>query len=383
MPDDFDFEALRELLAGAGLQLVVAERAGSNPYSGFALDAGDELIESVRADAIAWLNGVESSRVPVPYDENTLLAEHEVATSDVDVIDQQLLDTLQASAEDRPRPDAAPEPKLIRLYALVAVGGDRAMFIRRQNPVRHLGRGIVFTRILLGSRLTDAGPVFVYDGQFDLVVWRDAVLITRDTALDAVFLTEELRERQTREAATALAGSLWPGDAPALDAAIAADRPFATKLRKIHRAGNFDRVDPAGWEPTIRDFELGLHVEGGRLALPDRRPGRWELLSLIEDGFVRGAASGAKYRSNSQRVWERRRIAEVGIEDGRVRSLAGVGPWSPRSASEAIEDIRGRRAEYVIEADGELHVVQVGADADGEFLYAGDGSNLLLAMPSA
>jgi hypothetical protein len=379
MPDGFDFQGLREHIAQAGLQLVVAERVGSNPYAGFALDADNDLIEQVRTDAIDWLNGVETSRLPVPYGENTLLAEHEVATSDAAILDEDLLTTLEAAAMDRPRPDAAPEPRLIRLYALVSVGGDRAMLIRRQNPVRHLGRGVLFTRILVRNRLTDAGPVFVYDGQFDLVVWRDAVLITRDTALDAVFLTDELRERQTGEAATALAGSLRPGDAAALNAAIAADRPFATKLRKIYRGGHFDRVDPAGWEPTIRDFALGLSVEHGRLALPDRRRGRWELLSLIEDGFVRGAATGAKYRTNSQQVWERRRVTGVAVANGRVTSLAGTSEWSPRSASDAIEDIRRRRAEYVVEADGEMHVVQVGEDEDGEFLFAGDGANLLLA----
>jgi hypothetical protein len=381
MPDDFDFDGLREHIAGADLQLVVAERVGSDPYTGLALDAGEDLIEEVRVDTIDWLDGIESKRLPVPYDENTLLAEHEVATSDIDVIDEQLVATLQAAAEDRPRPDAAPEPHLIRVYALVSVGGDRAMFVRRQNPVRHLRRNVV-TRLLLGSRLAEAPPIFVYDGQFDLVVWRDAVLIMRDTALDSVFLTEELRERQTRDAATALAGALRPGDAAALDAALAADRPFSTKLRKIHRAGHFDRVDPGGWEPTIRDFELGLRVEGGRLALPDRRSGRWILLSLIEDGFVRGAATGAKYRSNSQRVWERRRVTGVGIEDGRVRSLAGTGPWSPRSAAEVIEDIHGRRAEYVVEAEGELHAIYVAADEDGELLVAGEGSNLLVGLPA-
>jgi hypothetical protein len=381
MPDGFDFDGLREHVAGADLQLVVAERVGSDPYTGLALDAGEDLIEQVRTDTIDWLDGIESKRLTVPYDENTLLAEHEVATSDIEVVDEQLVATLQAAAEDRPRPDAAPEPQLIRVYALVSVGGDRGMFIRRQNPVRHLRRNVV-TRLLLGSRLAEAPPIFVYDGQFDLVVWRDAVLITRDTALDSVFLTEELRERQTREAANALAGSLRPGDAAALDAALAADRPFATKLRKIHRAGHFDRVDPGGWEPTIRDFELGLRVEDGRLALPDRRNGRWILLSLIEDGFVRGAATGAKYRSNSQRVWERRRVTAVGVENSRVLSLSGRGPWSPRSDAEAIEDIHGRRAEYVVEADGELHVVYVAPDEDGELLVAGEGSNLLLGLPA-
>ncbi len=159
--------------------------------------------------------------------------------------------------------------------------------------------------------------------------------------------------------------------------------PDQPQGQSTDRAGNFDWVDPAGWEPTIRDFALGLRVEGGRLALPDRRVGRWELLSLIEDGFVRGAATGAKYRTNSQRVWERRRVTEVGTADGRVRSLAGGGAWLPRSAAEVIEDIRGRRAEYVIEAGGELHIIQVGADADGEFLFAGDSPNLLLSLPGA
>lgn len=121
------------------------------------------------------------------------------------------------------------------------------MLIRRQNPVRHLRRNVV-TRLLIGSRLAEAPPIFVYDGQFDLVVWRDAVLITRDTALDSVFLTQELRERQTREAAAALAGSLRPADATALNATLAADHPslpscarstaVAISTASIRRVGN-------------------------------------------------------------------------------------------------------------------------------------------------
>jgi hypothetical protein len=179
------------------------------------------------------------------------------------------------------------------------------------------------------------------DGEFDLVVWRDTVLVTRDTSLDAVFLTAELRERQTQEAATALAGALRPEDSTALQGALAADGPFAAKLPKVHRAGHFDRVDPAAWQPTIDDFEPGLRVEDGRLALPSQRRGRWHLLYLIEDGFVRGAATGAKYRSNSQRVWARRRVTSAGVDDGRVTSLAGAGVWSPRSAERRSRTFAG------------------------------------------
>lgn len=379
MPDEFDFDGLRVHLDTADLQLVVAEREGATAYAGTALDAGDALIEELRADAMAWLAKVATARLPVQYDENTLLADHEVAISEAEIVEPQLIEVLETAARDRPGPDAGPEPRLIRLYALVSVGGERALFIRRQNPVRHLGRGVI-TRLLVRNRLTEAPPIFVYDGEFDLVVWQDTVLVTRDTSLDAVFLTAELRERQTREAATALAGTLRSEDAPTLQTVLAADAPFAAKLRKVHRTGHFDRVDPASWQPTITDFELGLRVEDGRLTLPAQRRGRWELIYLIEDGFVRGAATGAKYRSNSQRVWERRRVTSVGVDNGRVTSLAGAGAWSPRSASEAVEDIRGHRAEYVVEAGVELHIVQVGEDADGEYLFAGDGPNLLLAL---
>jgi hypothetical protein len=370
MPE-FDFAGLDKYLAGSPLAVVVAERdARTSTFTGHALELDAGTVESFRAEALKHVRGL-AGRELLDHQEQTLLAETQASVSDPDVLAPGLIEELKRAAKQRPGQEGDPLPDRIRMYALVAADGDKAaILLRRQNPVRHLSSGI--TRLLFGSRLEDAPPVFVYDGRFDLVVWGGKVLIVADTALDALFEDDRLRKDQTKRAATALSRHVRAEDAGKV-ASLGDDASIGAKLRKMWKAGIFDQVDVAALPRVIGEFDLDLEVENGKLVIPTGRRRVWELLALIEDAFVRGAASNGRYRANSKFAWLQRIVTGIRVRKSKPTELLGSGGWSPVAIEDAADDVLHRKIQYVVR-DGEDLRPLVIAPAD-----SGDG--VVLSVP--
>lgn len=375
----FEPAAVREFFEGARSAVVVAERdAAQRHYRAFALDVSDDLQAEFRDRAITSLRTYDDGLLPVPYDENTLLSDEEYAVTDSSVLDPALIAELERAGSVSPDQDHPPVPNRLRLYALVARSANhRALLIRQQNPVRHLTRDVL-TMALSGSRLTRAEPTFVYDPNFDIVVFDNTVAIRNQRAFDTVFRDDAQRAEETRRAVNALGQYIRRADHTAVADAAGADSLYAAKLRRSLISAVFDMVDMAAVRATADDFSLALTFEGDRAVFPRTRAGRWELLYVLEDDFVQGRATGRRYRANSKRDWARRSVDSARIEQGRVIELRGPGDWSPRTAAEAIDDIaRRRRTEYVAQlADGPALIEVRGHDDERELWVSGDDPNI-------
>lgn len=380
---EFDFPGLLEYLAGVDFTIVVAERdARGGDFEARSLEIDERTLELFRVEALKHIRSL-SARELLDHRESTLLAETEASVTDRGILDPQILDVLIQAANRRPGAEGDPVPDRIRLYALVALDTRRtALLLRRQNPVRHLRGGV--TRILFGSRLDEARPVFVYDGRFDVLVWNNEVLVAADNALDALFEDERLRRQQTDQAMAALARHVRSADAGLLRT-VADDGAMAAKLRKMWKAGVFESVDPSQLAQVIDQFELDVQLEDGKLVLPAARTPRWELLALVEDAFVWGAASRRPYRANSKFGWSRRIVTGVRREGGRITTFLGRGAWSPVSIEDAADDQVHRKISYVIHGPESLRplVIKPGAD-EGEYeasVLGAEGNDLLAALP--
>lgn len=376
MPD-LDLAALRTLVLGGNIAVVVAERAGPRePFQAYSLDLAQGLSEDFRDRAIATLSGYENL-VAVPFEENTQLGDHELGMSDRTVVDATLLGLLERAARGQPDVDRDFRPDRLRLYAVAATTGAHVgLLIRAQNPVRHLRPDHLTFRFLRG-RLTRADPIFVYDATFDLLVYDDVVAVLSQSALEAVFMDPERRERDNATALVAVAGFIRDIDHAALAEVAGRDSRYATKLRRMYRSGVFETVDMSAIVTTIAEFNLELQVVDGRISFPQRLAARWELLYALEDAYVFGRATGRPYLASAKRFWQRRSIDSVTISNGQVAEVRGPGDWSPRPASRVIADLRARkRIEYVARLDDGPAPVGAQPFGDGEVLWVAGPDNI-------
>jgi len=368
MPE-LDLDTLRDVVAGARIAVVVAERGGPRePIAAYALDLDQAITADFRDRAVATLADYADGLLPIPFEENTQLADHELGVADIELLDPTLVGELRRAARAQPDRDHEARPGRLRLYAVAATtDAHLGLLIRAQNPVRHL-RPDHLTFRFLGGRLTRADPLFVYDAAFDLVVLDDVVGIRSQSALEALFMDPEVRDRDTETALGSVAPFIREIDHAELLGAATRDSRYSAKLRRMFRSGVFAAVDMAAIAQTIDEFYLELRVVNGRLAFPRTRSARWELVYALEDAYVTGRATGRRYQAPSKRAWVRRSIDRVSVVDGRVIEVSGPGNWSPRSAAAVIEDLRAQRPiEYVARLDDgpalvEAHPVGVGAE---------------------
>lgn len=376
MPD-LDLAALRTLVLGGHIAVVVAERAGPRePFVAYSLDLANDISADFRDRALVTLADY-TTLVTVPYEDNTQLAEHELGIASGNILDATLLTELTRAARSQPEVDHEPRPERIRLYAVAATSGQHVgLMICAQNPVRHLQRDHLTLRFL-GGRLTRADPIFVYDAAFDLLVLDDAVGVRSQAALEAFFMDPALRERDTAAALVAVAGFVLDVDHAALAQAAGRDSRYASKLRRMYRSGVFDRIDMAAIATTIAEFNLELRVVQHRVAFPHRQPARWELLYALEDAYVFGRSTGRRYLASAKRPWERRSVDRVTVADGMVRAVQGPGDWSPRAAADVIADLRAkRRIEYVARLDDGPVAIEIRSVGPDEVLWV-PGANEL------
>ena len=375
---DLELDRLRDWVAAGPIAVVVAERVSPRaPFTAYALDLDRGISTEFRDRALATLADYGAGLLPVPFEDNTQLAEHELGVADQDLLDPAVLDVLLAAARAQPQRDHEARPERLRMYAVASVTDEHsALLIRAQNPVRHL-RPDHLTLRFLGGRLTHSDPLFVYDASFDLLVFDGAVGVRSQNALEILFMDPDRRDRETADALASAASFVQAADHATLSDAANRDSRYAAKLRRMFRSGVFETVDLAAVAKTIEDFNLELRMVDGKLAFPTRRSARWELIYVLEDAFVYGQATGRRYQAPAKRAWTRRSIDGVTVENGVVTSVHGPGSWSPRTAAEVLGDMRARRrVEYVARLDEGPSLVEIRPLGGSEVLWVPGDSPL-------
>jgi hypothetical protein len=401
---EFDFPGLLDFLTVQPVQLAIVQlRRGHDATASEVIRLKiDNTVEgSLRRSAQRAVASLRRREV-IDFDEGWLPYEHEVAVANRDLIAGPLFGRITdaygkepgqiggPTDEDETDDDAgrAGEDQSIRAYALVAQeGANTALVIRRQNPVKTLGRRLV-TAVFSGDELTQTRRIFVYDGRADLVVWNNQVLVVTPGAYERLFGDPVKLEAELQSALQHVNDRVRPGNMDAIRE-FASDQNFARGLRKLLRGGALEEPDMPKVLDKVRNWGVDeIQVEGGRLVVGSTITARWQFLHLLDDGYLLSDVTGHRYEVNSKRQWIRFEVAAVTLgENDRVTTLVGSGPWSPASAANAIEDIKKHRAGY-------YHVTPTGSNriitrpVNGEDVLwseSGDGRNALLglAIPTA
>lgn len=133
MPE-LDLEALRAWIASGPIAVVVAERAGPRePSTAYALDLDEGIAAEFRDRSLASLADYATGLLPVAFEDNTQLAEHELGVGDVDLLDECVVTTITDAARRQPRQDHEVRPERLRLYAVASVGDDHSAQSRHRS----------------------------------------------------------------------------------------------------------------------------------------------------------------------------------------------------------------------------------------------------------
>jgi hypothetical protein len=222
-------------------------------------------------------------------------------------------------------------------------GGDVAMFFRRRDPVERLTRS-TFTAKLFGDRLTSLDDVFIFDSGFDLVLFRERVLIKSSTAFEALFLSDATRRAGARRAVEVLQGRIRVANAAALDAVIGSDLRFTTRLRAVERRGLLAQLDIAALRRTSARFGIEHRMLRGDelLFIPNWR---FKWLAALEDSLVESPGTGRLSIARIRDDWRRRLVTCVSRDAaGDVAGLEGT--WGRIDATQAIRRLHSGAETY-------------------------------------
>lgn len=396
---EFDFPGLLDFLTVQPVQLAIVQvRRGHDATASEVIRLKiDNTVEgSLRRSAHRAVASLRRRDV-IDFDEGWLPYEHEVAVASRDLIEGPLLSQItqiygkepgqiggptdQDEIDEDPERDG--EDQSIRAYALIAQeGNNKALVIRRQNPVKTLGRRLV-TAVFSGGELTQTRRIFVYDGRADLVVWNNQVLVVTPGAYERLFGDPVKLEAELQSALQHVNDRVRPGNMDAIRE-FASDQNFARGLRKLLRGGALEEPDMPKVLDKVRSWGVDeIRVEGDRLVVGSTITARWQFLHLLDDGYLLSDVTGRRYEVNSKRQWIRLEVSAVTLgENDRVATLIGSGSWSPKSRANAIDDIKKHRAGY-------FHVTPTGSNRiitrqiNGEDVLwseSGDGENALLGL---
>jgi len=377
---NFDIERLIKLTsrADAGVAMVTLriEEAPENARGAQATARYLNLDERLR---IRFRTGLRRallplrSHPPVPYEHGWVGLDQEVAEGDEALLEGGVMPVIRDVLRRNPGTDFAvpPRPKTEHEADLdeLVVGGyavvvrhrnyPSATFIRRRDPVEHLGRNR-FTGLLDGDLLNKADRVFIFDSSYDIAIFDGQVLIRSHEAFEALFSNVTVRREGARQAVTTLATRMRIANPADLDRVIADDTRFAGRLRAIDRRGQLARLDPVAVRRTTERFGIDHRMlRGDDLVFVPAW--RWHWLSVLEDSLVESPGTQTLYSARVKRDWRRYEVTCV-TRDARGEVAELGGDFGLVSADVAMRHLRNGSATYFAERpDGraEIDVAEV------------------------
>lgn len=327
----------------------------------------------VRTGAASYLKDLQDSCAPVVY-RQAPWSQAEAATGPVESLDLDLLYGVLDAAISGSEVDA--DPPHVRIYAAVIRGphagdllplncdgrwhmpNDTLVLLRLQSLFKFGNdKRLLFTEE--EGRIKPLDNVIVYDGQFDVICFEDRFVALSYEALDKVFGDPTSRKILTDDAKTKIAEYFVENGKGAIDGAVT-DPSWQAKIREIVRT---DRLVPLGELKYIKDaattYELDVVVDpAGKPIFPARRQGRWDVLDLLTDSYVQGAATQRLYRAASKDRW--RRVVVVGVHKNNTGEVdALVDGDRTEYPTAVVKDLKSTGVEFVIRRglDGVVHVV--------------------------
>jgi hypothetical protein len=290
--------ATDEIDMSAAATLVVVWRTGRNAH-GRVVKAGGQVIDTLRGYAMGALQRISdgSGCQYDPNDEQDNECAYLTANRD-ELLDTSILDQLDTGAS---LPSVAPgglRGRTLALYALL-IGNDpdaRVAFVRKGNPVRLAGKGLVAT--FFDETLTRVTqPVLAFDQNFDVIVRLHAVWVLHQANFESLFRESEAVLARTAEWVDGLSNSLPVSDESKewLATRLRQTSVLRRKVRSILQSPYLSKLTPEVMRQKMK--ERGLNpdelIRDGALVF-NKETEKSVLLFLNEDLWT-GDFSGEQY----------------------------------------------------------------------------------------
>jgi Domain of unknown function (DUF4868) len=281
----------------ASATLIVAWRSGRQAYARV-LKAGGDVIEVLRSYAKESLQKVtqDRGRQYNPDDEQEDEDSYLSANQD-ELFDTALLAQIKRGSS---LPLVSPDDlrrRSLALYALL-VGNtpeSRAIFVRRNNPVKLASKGLVAIFDQTLTRVTE--PVLAFDSGFDLMLYSDEVWIFNQRNFEALFKESAAVLAQTAAWVDKLAQALPIADEGRqwLATRLRQNSVMRRKVQSILRSDYLSMLTPETLTKKMTEHGLDparLIINGVLIFNKDTET---DMLRLLNEDLWTGDFSGDQY----------------------------------------------------------------------------------------
>lgn len=190
-------------------------------------------------------------------------------------------------------------------YSVVALtaGDERAYFFRvftASNELRRKPGAALVYRAGMYSKVEE--QIFLFTEQVDCIVFRDTVFILNKRNYREIFQLLAQVRGQAEAAADALQAVVPIENFEEFKAACASQTAMSDKLIEVSKRDYFDTLSIQSLEPIIEEFSLNVSIgsNGASLVFDPRPAGRWHILRLLDDDYLRSSLTEHRYEVNSK-----------------------------------------------------------------------------------
>ncbi len=181
--------------------------------------------------------------------------------------------------------------------------GERAYFFRVFTAANELerkpGAALVF-RNGMYSKVEE--KIFLFSEQIDCLVFKGTVFIINKRNYRSIFDLLERIQREAGNAADALQEVIPIDNFDEFKEACCSQTTMADKLIEVSKRDYFASLSVDKLLPIINEFSLNVEItaDGTSLVFDPRPAGRWHILRLIDDDYLRSTLTEHRYEVNSK-----------------------------------------------------------------------------------
>lgn len=234
--------------------------------------------------------------------------EHEVEHGDLDQLEsvKLALDPLGNLASKDPfSPSDAQVVDDLRYSIIVFTGanGQRAYFFRVFTASNELQRKPWAALVLRDGAYTEVEEkAFLFNEQIDCFVFDGKVFVINKNNYRKIFdLLDRIRS-EAGKAVEALNEVVPIANLDEFKQACCSQTTMADKIIEVSKRDYFHSLSVERLKPVINEFGLNVQVDGdgNRLIFDPRPEGRWHILRLVDDDYLRSSLTQHRYEVNSK-----------------------------------------------------------------------------------
>lgn len=186
---------------------------------------------------------------------------------------------------------------------LTSQTGERAYFFRVFTATNELeqkpGAALVF-RNGMYSKVEE--KIFLFSEQIDCFVFQDTVFIINKRNFRSIFDLLERIQQEASNAADSLRRIVPIDNFEEFKEACCSQTTMADKLIEVSKRDYFTSLSVDKLTPIIDEFSLNVELgaDGASLVFDPRPAGRWHILRLLDDDYLRSSLTEHRYEANSK-----------------------------------------------------------------------------------